>query len=90
MIVSSRSGPVETHPISTPIEFIVLSENQSQRNRGGRVLFKIYEGGKVRRKERDSNGDGRVDYWEYLDEKGVVQKVGRDVDGDGVMDIRED
>ena len=67
----------------------VLSEVDTDYN-GAFDLFKIYEGGKVRRKERDSNGDGRVDYWEYLDEKGVVQKVGRDVDGDGVMDIRED
>ncbi len=67
----------------------VLSEVDTDYN-GAFDLFKIYEGGKVRRKERDSNGDGRVDYWEYLDEKGVVQKVGKDVDGDGVMDIRED
>ncbi len=25
-------------------EFVVLSENQSQRNQGGRMVFKIYEG----------------------------------------------
>lgn len=67
----------------------VLSEVDTDYN-GAFDLFKIYEAGKVRRKERDSNGDGRVDYWEYLDENGVVQKVGRDIDGDGVMDVRED
>lgn len=67
----------------------VLSEVDTDYN-GAYDLFKIYEGGKVRRRERDSNGDGRIDYWEYLDEQGVVQKVGRDVDGDGVMDVRED
>ena len=53
-------------------------------------LFKIYESGRVSRKERDTNNDGRTDFWEYLDAEGNVVKVGRDVDGDGVMDVRED
>jgi hypothetical protein len=53
-------------------------------------LFKIFENGKLRRKERDTNADGKIDFWEYLDESGNVVKVGRDVDGDGVMDVRND
>ena len=53
-------------------------------------LFKTYEQGVVRRKERDTNGDGKVDFWEYLDEKGNVLKTGKDLDADGVMDVRDE
>ncbi|MBK8181009.1 MAG: hypothetical protein IPK67_19405 [Planctomycetes bacterium] len=52
-------------------------------------LFKYYESGKVRRKERDTNADGKIDFWEYFDDQGNVVKTGKDIDGDGVMDIRD-
>ena len=38
----------------------------------------------------DSKGDGRIDFWEYLDDEGNVLRTGRDLDGDGVMDVRDD
>ena len=48
---------------------------------GAMDLFKYYENGNLRRKERDSKGDGRIDFWEYLDESGTVLRTGRDIDG---------
>jgi hypothetical protein len=37
------------------------------------------------RKEKDTNGDGKVDYWEYW-ENNQVDRVGEDLDGDGNVD----
>ncbi len=45
----------------------------------------FYEKGKIVRKERDTNGDGKVDYWEYW-ENDQVDRVGEDLDGDGNVD----
>ena len=39
---------------------------------------------------RDTNGDGKVDFWEYFDDAGKVIRTGKDVDGDGVMDVRQE
>ena len=46
--------------------------------------------GKVRlvKKERDTNGDGKVDYWEYW-EAGKLDRIGRDTDFDGSVDAWE-
>jgi hypothetical protein len=44
-----------------------------------------YEAGKLVRKERDTNGDSRVDYWEYW-EGGELDRIGVDEDGDGRVD----
>jgi hypothetical protein len=46
-------------------------------------------GAAIDRKERDTNGDGKVDVWERFDNAGNVVRTGRDVDGDGVMDERD-
>jgi hypothetical protein len=54
--------------------------------------FTYYDGpaGQVTRKELDQDNDGRVDFWERFDDKGVVTKTGRDTDGDGRMDERNE
>lgn len=44
----------------------------------------------LERKERDEDGDGRIDLWERFDAEGRVVRMGRDTDGDGKMDVRED
>jgi hypothetical protein len=44
----------------------------------------------MRRKESDTNGDGKVDFWEYFDDAGKVIRTGKDLDGDGVMDVRQE
>ena len=59
-------------------------------------LFKYYEviGKKnekklrLLRKERDTNLDGRIDYWEYW-ESGNLDRIGRDTDFDGKVDVWE-
>jgi hypothetical protein len=45
----------------------------------------FHEGGKLVRKERDTNGDSRVDTWEYW-ENGELDRIGVDQDGDGQVD----
>jgi hypothetical protein len=39
----------------------------------------------VTRVDRDSNNDGKVDYWEYY-EGGTLDRIGYDNDGDGRVD----
>ena len=41
------------------------------------------------RKERDEDGDGKIDVWERFKD-GQVIRTGRDTDGDGRMDVREE
>ncbi len=41
------------------------------------------------RKERDEDGDGKIDVWERF-KNGEVVRTGRDTDGDGRMDEREE
>lgn len=58
-------------------------------------VFKYYikgEDGKVRldRKERDEDGDGKIDVWERFGADGAVIRSGRDTDGDGKVDVREE
>ena len=55
------------------------------RRRQARTLWLFYEKGKLVRKERDTNGDGKVDYWEYW-EGDQVDRIGEDLDGDGNVD----
>jgi hypothetical protein len=42
------------------------------------------------RKERDTDGDGRIDVWERFNAKGEVVRAARDTDGDGRTDTREE
>ena len=51
-------------------------------------LFRYYENEQLRRKEHDSDGDGKIDFWQYFDDEGKLSKTGRDIDGDGEMDLR--
>jgi hypothetical protein len=58
-------------------------------------VFKYYtkaEDGTMRldRKERDEDGDGKIDVWERFSPTGDVIRTGRDTDGDGKVDIREE
>lgn len=55
-------------------------------------VFIVYRDGKVVRKERDTNGDNRIDVWEKFGEDGSVIKAGKDVgpNYDGVVDERYD
>jgi hypothetical protein len=72
----------------------VYSEYDSD-NDGKPNVFKYYvrgEDGAVHldRKERDEDGDGKIDVWERYDTSGNVIRMGRDTDGDGKVDIREE
>ena len=56
-------------------------------------MFKYYIEGDdgmvyLDRKERDENGDGRIDLWERFSPEGEVIRAGRDNDGDGKVDER--
>jgi hypothetical protein len=53
--------------------------------------YAVGEDGRPRidRKERDTDGDGRIDFWERFDGEGNVTRTGRDTDGDGKMDERD-
>lgn len=58
-------------------------------------VYKYYSVGedkvsRLERKERDSDGDGRIDVWERFNKDGEVIRTGRDTDGDGIMDVREE
>lgn len=72
----------------------VMSEMDS--NYDGRPDIYFYyakdEAGKPRidRKERDTDANGMIDYWERFDATGKVIKTGRDTDGDGKMDERDE
>jgi antitoxin component YwqK of YwqJK toxin-antitoxin module len=52
-------------------------------------VFTYFRNGKVIRKERDTNGDNRIDQWEKYDENGNVIKSGRDTNFDGIVDERD-
>lgn len=58
-------------------------------------VFKYYirsEDGSMHldRKERDEDGDGKIDVWERFSLDGQVVRTGRDTDGDGKVDVREE
>lgn len=71
----------------------VMSEYDTDGD-GAPNVFKYYvrdEAGAVvlDRKERDEDGDGKIDVWERF-KNGEVIRTGRDTDGDGRMDEREE
>ena len=72
----------------------VMSEYDTD-NDGAPNVFKYYirsDDGVVLldRKERDEDGDGKIDVWERFNAAGEVVRTGRDTDGDGRMDVREE
>lgn len=72
----------------------VMSEYDTD-NDGRPNVFKYFiraEDGTVHldRKERDEDGDGKIDVWERFDATGAVIRSGRDTDGDGKVDVREE
>jgi hypothetical protein len=56
---------------------------------GAPNIFTYYRDGQPVRKERDTNGDGKIDQWEKFDSEGNVVKSGRDTDYDGSVDERD-
>ena len=52
-------------------------------------IFTYFRDGVPVRKERDTNGDGRIDQWEKFDSEGKVVKRGADTDFDGSVDERD-
>jgi len=71
----------------------VMSEYDTETD-GKPNVFKYYEvaEGQTRlaRKERDTDGDGKIDVWERFDAEGNVIRTGKDTDGDGKMDERSE
>ncbi|NCG21190.1 MAG: hypothetical protein GWP91_19435 [Rhodobacterales bacterium] len=72
----------------------VMSEYDTD-NDGRANVFKYYDIGadgiaRIDRKERDTDGDGKIDIWERFNADGEVIRTGRDIDGDGKMDVREE
>lgn len=56
---------------------------------GAPNIFTYYRDGLAVRKERDTNGDGKIDHWEKFDSTGNVVKSGRDTNYDGSIDERD-
>ncbi|MEQ1503907.1 MAG: hypothetical protein ABMB14_16820 [Myxococcota bacterium] len=72
----------------------VMSEYDTDSD-GKPNVFKYYirsEDGAMHldRKERDEDGDGKIDVWERFSLTGEVVRTGRDTDGDGKVDVREE
>ncbi|MEQ1564770.1 MAG: hypothetical protein ABMA64_03945 [Myxococcota bacterium] len=72
----------------------VMSEYDTDQD-GRSNVFKYYirsEDGALHldRKERDEDGDGKIDVWERFGPQGEVVRTGRDTDGDGKVDVREE
>lgn len=71
----------------------VMSEYDTETD-GMPNVFKYYETDNgvthLARKERDTDGDGKIDVWERFDPTGKVIRTGRDLDGDGKMDERSE
>jgi hypothetical protein len=72
----------------------VMSEYDTDSD-GKPNVFKYYiraDDGSMRldRKERDEDGDGKIDVWERFSPTGDVIRTGRDTDGDGKVDVREE
>ena len=71
----------------------VMSEYDTETD-GQPNVFKYYETADgvthLARKERDTDGDGKIDVWERFDKSGKVIRTGRDTDGDGKMDERSE
>jgi hypothetical protein len=72
----------------------VMSEYDTDQD-GKPNVFKYYiksDDGRMYldRKERDEDGDGKIDVWERFNPLGEVIRTGRDTDGDGKVDVREE
>ena len=64
-----------------------MSELQVDTNADGAEDTRAYlHGAAVTRVERDSDGDGTIDRWEYYNDTAQLQKVGFSLAGDGVVD----
>lgn len=49
------------------------------------IETRYYGDGQLQRVEKDSNDDGKIDYWEFY-EQGILDRIGRDANGDGRAD----
>ncbi|MCB9669321.1 MAG: hypothetical protein H6736_01235 [Alphaproteobacteria bacterium] len=71
----------------------VMSEYDTETD-GRPNVFKYYDSSSgtsvLSRKERDTDGDGKIDVWERFDKDGNVIRTGQDTDGDGKMDTRSE
>lgn len=53
-------------------------------------VLKRYKIGLLYSRQIDSDGDGKMDLWEYFTKKGKVYRIGKDLDGDGKPEYFED
>ncbi len=71
----------------------VMSEYDTETD-GRPNVFKYYDTSEgvtfLSRKERDTDGDGKIDVWERVGQDGTVIRTGKDTDGDGKMDERSE
>jgi hypothetical protein len=71
----------------------VMAEYDTETD-GKSNVYKYYEtvetSTNLSRKERDTDGDGKIDVWERFGPNGQVIRTGKDTDGDGKMDEREE
>ncbi len=53
---------------------------------GGKVIeTRYYANSEIQRVEKDTTGDGKIDYWEFY-EQGILDRIGRDANADGRAD----
>ncbi len=52
------------------------------------VIF-FYQNGTLRRVEEDTNGDGKMDVWEYYDQSEALVRKAQDLDFDGEPDLEK-
>lgn len=72
----------------------VLAEVDTDVNGTSDVFYYYATGddpaGVLDRRERDTNGDGRIDVWERYGSDGTIVVSARDTDGDGKPDVRNE
>lgn len=83
LLVQEASGP-DGQVIRRVIDRRTLKEVRM--NVGGEEVVAHVDGTRVTRVDRDSDGDGRIDVWDYYDEDEQLVKAGFSLLGDGVLD----
>ena len=68
----------------------LIEERLDFNNDGEMDDFYYYSNSVLQRREIDSNYDGKIDIWVYLEEGIYIQKFERDLDFDGTIDLVKD